>query len=55
VEITGKPDLYALTGSLRSDIGFDDEGKLTRLSTERKSPARETFAVDFVDSHAAGL
>jgi len=55
VEITGKPDLYALTGSLRSDIGFDDEGKLTRLSTERKPPARETFDEAFADSHAAGL
>ena len=55
VEITGKPDLYALTGSLRSDIGFDDEGKLTRLSTERKPPARETFDEAFADSLAAGL
>jgi hypothetical protein len=55
VEITGEPDYYALTGSRRRDVGDDDDDNLTLVSTERKPPARETFAADFVDSLAAGL
>lgn len=53
VEITAKPDLYALTGSRRRNVG--DDNNLTFVSTKRKLPIRETFAEEFVDSLAGGL
>jgi hypothetical protein len=52
VEITGKPDLYALTGSRRTDIGDDDDDNLTLVSAERKPPAGESSDKEFEDSLA---